>query len=144
MARISRLVIVCCVVCTVALGSSSTPAVSTDDPFKDPLSGIWHVAGREAGEAYFGVAVITLREDSSGLYRVDYAVLGNHSVGVGLLKGKMFSVAWRSIDNPKAFGVSQFELVDAKTLKGFWAATGSDEPRPETLKFLRKTEDKGT
>ena len=103
------------------------------------LSGIWHVSGKEGDQPYAGIAIFIKKAD--GIYRYDAITQGHHSTGIALVKGKTVSISWRFVADPKAYAVSQFELTDAKTLKGFWVSPGNEEPHPETMRWLRSEED---
>ena len=122
-------------------------AASPDnEPAKDgELSGVYHLVGVENGKTYYGVCVIS-HEDGIDIVSAVHVVGGGVTHGIGVRKGDTIALAWKqTVPANGTIGSTLYTISkDKKTLEGLWVTPGTDVPRKETLRFLRKVKDRET
>ncbi len=108
-------------------GSYITPSGSTPGNSAD-VTGFYRVRGKGVNGSYSGEVTITREKE---VYSVVWSLDdGSQIVGVGLLEGNVFSVAWQAGDMLPGVVVYR---VEGDKLVGRWTVAGETSVWTETL-----------
>jgi len=111
------------------------PLGAGEKPPPSKFEGIWRVSGTETGAEYVGVCMISRSGDAhyvqwSTFRDADNGPAFGQSIGIGIVDGEKFSVAWKS---GAGLGVTVYEHK-GKSIVGRWIGLpGSSEVKTEQL-----------